>query len=93
MSIKPLANRVVVKPDAVKKQTDSGIILPENKRPVKGTVIAVGRGETDSSGTVVPMVVKKGNRVLYGQFSGTEILVEGQEYLIMKETDIFAIID
>lgn len=93
MPVKPIADRVLVKPIQGKRQTDTGIILPEDKRPVKGTVIAVGRGGVDSSGVPVLMQVKAGDKVLYGKFSGTEILIDGETHLIMKEGDIFAVID
>lgn len=89
VNIKPLADRVLVEPAPAEQKTTGGIIIPDTakEKPQKGTVIAVGKGKKDE-----PMTVKVGDVVLYGKYSGTEINIEGNDYLIMKESDIFAII-
>ncbi|MFN4082389.1 MAG: co-chaperone GroES [Bacteroidia bacterium] len=91
MSVKlqPLADRVLVEPAAAETKTAGGIIIPDTakEKPQKGTVIAVGGGKKDE-----PMTVKAGDTVLYGKYAGTEINIEGKDYLIMRESDIFAII-
>ena len=88
-SLKPLADRVIVEVAAAEEKTASGIIIPDTakEKPQKGKVVAVGTGKKDE-----PMTVKVGDTVLYGKYSGTEINVENQEYLIMRESDIFAVI-
>lgn len=90
MNIKPLADRVLVKPATAEEKTVSGIIIPDTakEKPLKGEVIAAGKGTKDEE-----MVVKKGDNVLYGKYSGTEIEVEGEKYLIMRQSDILAIIE
>lgn len=87
--IQPLADRVLIEPLPAETKTASGIILPDSakEKPLEGTVIAVGNGTSES-----PMTVKVGNKVLYGKYAGTELKLEGNDYLIMKESDIFAII-
>tara|TARA_B100000929_G_C15213366_1_gene319989 strand:+ start:90 stop:374 length:285 start_codon:yes stop_codon:yes gene_type:complete len=94
MKIKPLSDRVVVKPEAVEEKTASGIILPDTakEKPQEGTVVAVGPGKISDSGNAIKMTVKVGDKVLYGKYSGTEVTVGNQDYLIMKENDIFAIL-
>jgi chaperonin GroES len=89
INVKPLADRVLVKPADVKQKTAAGIIIPDTakEKPMKGEVIAVGTGKKDE-----PMSVKIGDVVLYGKYSGTEITVDETEYLIMRESDIYAII-
>lgn len=89
LSIKPLADRVVVKPAEAELKTKSGIIIPDTakEKPQRGEVLAVGSGKKDE-----PMTVKVGDIVLYGKYSGTEINVEGEDYLIMREADILAIV-
>lgn len=89
ITIKPLADRVVVEPAAAETQTASGIIIPDTakEKPQQGTVVAVGDGKKDE-----PMTVKVGDKVLYGKYSGTELKWEGTDYLIMKEADILAIV-
>ncbi|MCO5248184.1 MAG: co-chaperone GroES [Chitinophagales bacterium] len=89
LNILPLADRVVVEPAKAEQTTKSGIIIPDTakEKPQRGTIVAVGRGKKDE-----PMTVKIGDTVLYGKYSGTEINVEGNDYLIMKESDIFAIV-
>ena len=94
MKVKPLADRVVVKAAAVEEKTASGIILPDTakEKPQMGKVVAVGPGKTSDSGSIMKMSVKVGDKVLYGKYSGTEISFENNDYLIMKENDIFAIL-
>lgn len=89
VKIKPLGDRVVVKAAEAETKTAGGIIIPDSakEKPQKGTVVAVGPGKKDE-----PTTVKVGDSVLYGKYSGTEITIEGTEYLIMKETDIFAVV-
>jgi chaperonin GroES len=94
MKMKPLADRVVIKPSPADEKTKGGIILPDTakEKPVVGEVVAVGPGKISDDGKKVPMEVKVGDKVLYGKYSGTEVTVEGEEYLIMREADIFAIV-
>mgnify|MGYP005842368481 CR=1 FL=1 len=94
MNIKPLADRVVVKPSEAEEKTESGIIVPDSakEKPQKGDVVAVGPGKKSDTGDTVPMEVSNGDTVLYGKYSGTEITVDGAEYLIMRESDILATI-
>ncbi len=89
VSLKPLADRVLVEPAAAEEKTASGIIIPDTakEKPQRGKVVAVGAGKKDE-----PMTVKVDDTVLYGKYSGTEITIEGREYLIMRESDIFAIL-
>jgi chaperonin GroES len=89
VNIKPLADRVLVEPVAAEEKTASGIIIPDTakEKPQRGSIIAVGTGKKDE-----PLTVKVGDTVLYGKYSGTEITVEGKEYLMMRESDIFAIL-
>jgi len=94
MKIKPLADRVVIKPSEAEERTAGGIILPDTakEKPQEGSVVAVGPGKISENGTKVAMEVKVGNKVLYGKYSGTEIVIDGVEHLIMRESDILAII-
>lgn len=93
MTLKPLADRVVVRPSKAEEMTKGGIIVPDTakEKPVWGEVIAVGPGRVSDEGKVIPMEVKVGNKVLYGKYSGTEVTIEGEELLLMRESDIFAI--
>jgi len=94
MNVKPLADRVIVKALEAEEKTAGGIIIPDNakEKPQKGEVIAVGPGKISDSGQKIAMEVKKGDKVLYGKYSGSEVTVDGQEYLIMRESDILAVI-
>ena len=94
INLKPLADRVIVKPKEADEVTKGGIILPDTakEKPVEGTIVAAGPGKTGDDGKVVKMEVKVGDIVLYGKYSGSEVLVDGTEYLIMRESDIFAIV-
>ena len=89
VNIKPLADRVLIEPAQAETTTASGIIIPDSakEKPQKGTVVAVGKGTKDE-----PTTVKVGDAVLYGKYAGTELNVEGKDYLIMRESDIFAIL-
>ncbi len=93
MTLKPLADRVVVKPSAAEERTKGGIIVPDTakEKPVWGEVIAVGPGKMSDEGKLITPEVKVGDQVLYGKYSGTEVTIEGEEVLIMRESDIFAI--
>ncbi|MEX0719304.1 MAG: co-chaperone GroES [Balneolaceae bacterium] len=92
-SIKPLGDRVLVQADVAEEKTSSGIIIPDTakEKPQQGTVVAVGAGKVEN-GTKVDMSVKKGDKVLYGKYAGTEITLDGEEYLIMRESDIMGIL-
>jgi chaperonin GroES len=95
MEIKPLGDRVVIKSLEAQNKTKGGIVLPDTakEKPQEGMVVAVGKGKTLDNGTVMPLEVKVGDKVLYGKYSGNEITTaEGEELLIMREEDIFAII-
>lgn len=94
MNIKPLADRVIVKPLEAEEKKQGGIIIPDTakEKPMQGEVVAVGPGKISDSGQKVAMEVKKGDKVLYGKYSGTEVTVDGEDYLIMRESDIFAIL-
>lgn len=89
VSLKPLADRVLVEPAPAEEKTIGGIIIPDTakEKPQRGIVIAAGEGKKDE-----PMTVKPGDSVLYGKYAGTEVTVDGKEYLIMRESDIFAIV-
>lgn len=95
MNIRPLADRIVVKPLDKEGKTKSGIVLPDNvkEKPQEGEVIAIGNGTLIDNGKRVPLSVKKGDKVLYGKFSGNEIKINNQEYLILKEDEILAKIE
>jgi chaperonin GroES len=94
LKLKPLEDRVVVEPKKADDKTASGIILPDTaqEKPQEATVVALGPGKASDSGTIVKMTVKVGDSVLYGKYSGTEVTVDGNEYLIMRESDILAIL-
>jgi chaperonin GroES len=89
VNITPLADRVLVEPAAAEEKTASGLYIPDTakEKPQKGTVVAVGSGKKDE-----PLTVKVGDQVLYGKYAGTELSVDGQDYLIMREADIFAVL-
>jgi chaperonin GroES len=95
MNLKPLADRLVVEPIEQEEVTASGIILPETakEKPQQGKVIAAGPGRTDDEGKRIAMDVKVGDRVLYAKYSGTEIKLEGKKLLILRESDILAIVE
>jgi chaperonin GroES len=94
MKVKPLGDRVLIKPSKELEKTKGGIVLPDTakEKPQEGEVIAVGDGKKTDEGKTIPLSVKVGNKVLYGKYSGTEITVDGEEYLIVREEDIVAIL-
>ena len=94
LKVKPLADRVVVEPAPAEEVSSGGIILPDTaqEKPQQGTVAATGPGKVSDSGKAVAMEVKKGDKVLYGKDSGTEFSFEGKDYLIMRESDILAVL-
>lgn len=89
LKIKPLADRILIEANPAEEKTASGIIIPDTakEKPQRGKVVAVGTGKKDE-----PLTVKVGDEVLYGKYAGTEITVDGKEYLIMREADVFAIV-
>ena len=94
IKLNPLHDRVVVKPLEAEEKTKGGIILPDTakEKPVEGTVVAAGPGKISDNGELVKMTIKVGDKVLYGKYSGTDVTIDGEEYLIMRESDIFAIV-
>ena len=95
IKFKPLADRVLVQPAEAEEKTAAGIILPDTakEKPVEGTIVAMGPGKVADDGKVIKMEVKVGDKVLYGKYSGTEVTINGVEYLIMRESDIFGILN
>ena len=95
MKFRPLHDRVVVKRVAEEEKTKGGIIIPDTakEKPMEGEVVAVGPGARNEKGELVPMDVKAGDRILFGKWSGTEVKLDGEELLIMKESDIMGIIE
>ena len=95
MKVRPLQDRVLVRRVAEEEKTKGGIIIPDaaKEKPAEGEVIAVGSGKVDEKGKVRPVSVKKGDRILFGKWSGTEIKLDGTELLIMKESDIMGILE
>ncbi len=94
MKIKPLGDRILIKPSPAEDKTKGGIILPDTakEKPVVGEVVAVGPGRRSDEGKVINLDVKVGDKVLYGKYSGTETTIDGKEYLIMRESDVFAVV-
>jgi chaperonin GroES len=94
MTLKPLGNRVVVEPIEQEEVTSGGIVLPETakEKPQKGLVLSVGPGDRDDDGDYIPMDVKQGDTVLFAKYAGTEIKVEGKKLLILRESDLLAIV-
>lgn len=94
INLKPLADRIVVKPAEAEEKTAGGIILPDTakEKPVEGTIVAAGPGKVADDGKTIKMEVKVGDKVLYGKYSGTEVTINGEEYLIMRESDVFGIL-
>jgi len=95
MNIRPLHDRLIVKRFEEEEKTKGGIIIPDNakEKPQQGEVIAVGAGKVLEDGKKAPLEVKKGDRVLFGKYSGTEIKIDGTEYLMMREEDILGIVE
>ena len=94
MALRPLADRIVVKPLDPKDKTKSGLVLPDSakEKPQEGKVLAVGPGRLLDEGGIKALEIKNGDRILYGKYSGTEISLEGEDYLILKEEDVLAVI-
>ena len=94
ISIKPLADRVIVAPAAAEEKTKSGIIIPDTakEKPQRGEIVAVGEGKVSEQGALMKPQVKVGDQVLYGKYAGTEISIDGGDYLIMRESDILAVL-
>ena len=92
---RPLHDRILVKRIEAEEKTPGGIIIPDTakEKPIEGEVLAVGPGRRDDTGTVQPLDVRVGDRVLFGKWSGTEVIIEGEDRLIMKESDVFGVID
>jgi chaperonin GroES len=95
MKIRPLHDRVIVKRIEEEETTKGGIIIPDTakEKPIEGKVVAVGAGKLMDNGKTQPLEVKKGNRILFGKYAGTDIQIEGEEHLIMREEDIIAIVE
>jgi chaperonin GroES len=95
MKLRPLHDRVLVEPLEAEEKTSGGIIIPDTaqEKPMEGKIIATGSGARGEDGKVVALDVKKGDRILYGKWSGTEVKVDGADYLIMKESDIMGVIE
>ncbi|MDW8246036.1 MAG: co-chaperone GroES [Sandaracinaceae bacterium] len=94
MKIRPLHDRILVKRFEAEQKTKGGIIIPDTakEKPIEATVISVGSGRINEKGEVRPLEVKPGDRVLFGKYSGTEVKIEGEEYLILREEDVLAIL-
>ena len=95
MKLRPLQDRILVQRVEEENKTKGGIIIPDTakEKPAEGKVVSVGNGKLDDAGKRVPLELKKGDRVLFGKYSGTEVKVEGEEYLIMREDDVLAVIE
>ena len=95
MKVRPLHDRVIVQRLEEEEKTKGGIIIPDTakEKPIEGKIIAVGGGKIKKDGTKVPLEVKKGDRVLYAKYGGTEVKIDGEEYLIMKDDDILAVVE
>jgi chaperonin GroES len=94
MKLKPLSDRVVIEPLEADDRTSGGIYLPDTakEKPQMGKIVAVGPGKVSETGEKIPMEVKAGDKVLYGKYSGTDVTVEGKDYLIVRESDVLAIL-
>lgn len=95
MGYRPLGDRLMVKPNTSEETTKSGIVLPDSakEKPQEGKVTAVGAGAKDENGKLIPLEVKTGDSILYSKYSGTEVKIEGDEHLIIKESDVLAIVE
>ena len=95
MKLRPLQDRILVQRVKEEEQTKGGIIIPDTakEKPAEGKVVAVGNGKLDDKGKRIALEVKKGDRILFGKYSGTEVKISGEEYLIMREDDVLGIID
>ncbi len=95
MGYRPLGDRILVKPSPSEEKTKSGIVLPDSakEKPQQGKVVAVGSGAKDEKGNKIPMEIKVGDKILYSKYSGTEVKIDGEEHLIIKESDVLAIVE
>lgn len=95
MTIRPLHDRIIVRALAAATKTASGLFIPDNaqEKPLEGEVLAAGRGKRDAQGIVQPLDVQVGDRILYGRYSGSEVEVDGEKLLIMREEDVFAVLE
>jgi chaperonin GroES len=95
MKIRPLQDRILVKRVEEEEKTSGGIIIPDTakEKPMEGKVVAVGKGKVSEDGKVMPLDVKKGDRILFGKYAGTEVRIEGEEHLIMREEDVLGVIE
>jgi chaperonin GroES len=95
VKIRPLGDRVLVKPVQKEKEERSGLIIPETakEKPQEGEIVAAGKGKTSDDGKLIPIEVKTGDKILYGKYSGTEIKIDGEEFLIMHQDDILGILE
>ena len=93
MNLTPLHDRVIVRPAQAEETTKGGLIIPDTakEKPQRGEIVAIGNGKVSDDGKTTPLAVKVGDSVLYGKYSGTEISIDGADYLIMRESDIFAV--
>ena len=95
MKIRPLQDRIIVKRIAEEEKTKGGIIIPDTakEKPQEGKVVAVGKGKVNDDGKLIPLDVKAGDKILFGKYSGTEVKIDGEEHLIMREDDILGVIE
>lgn len=95
MTLKPIRDRILIKPEDKESVTASGIVIPDNaaEKPLKGKVLAVGTGKVNEDGTIVPLVIKEGDTVLFGKYSGQTVKIDDVEHLIMKEEEIMAVVN
>ena len=95
MKLRPLQDRILVKRVAEEEKTKGGIIIPDTakEKPAEGKVVAVGNGKLADDGKRIPLEIKKGDRILFGKYSGTEVKIEGEEHLVMREDDVLAVIE
>lgn len=95
MALRPLHDRILVKPAEAEEVTKGGIIIPDTakEKPQQGEVVAVGNGKVNEEGKLIPMELSVGDKVLYGKYSGTEVSVDGDELLMMRESDVFAVVE
>jgi chaperonin GroES len=94
MNVKPLADRIIIMPLEAEQKTAGGIIIPDNakEKPQNGEVVAAGPGKISDNGQKIDMTLKKGDKVLYGKYSGTEVSIDGKDYLIIRESDVLAVL-
>ncbi|HWP41172.1 MAG TPA: co-chaperone GroES [Tepidisphaeraceae bacterium] len=95
MKLRPLADRVIVKPSEAEEKTPSGIVLPDTakEKPTKGKVIAVGPGKLDDKGRRMELSVREGDTVFYGKYSGTDVEIDGEKYVILRESDLLGVLE